>query len=337
VNTHDHHTLAPRPSAPRVDPLMPRTLSDEEFALFAAAGQRQQLQAGQVLFERGQAGQSMFVVDTGLLRLEFGDGLADRVIGPMEYCGELAVFIGQHARMASAVAEEPTSVYVIDQAGFERLLASEPGLLARFMRRSFAYLVASETQLILGLRRRNEDLMQTLDSLRQTRTELSIAQQLVRTDELTGLANRRGLYRYVQDLERQPIAESRLALLLIDIDEFKRVNDRNGHLAGDSALRAVAEEVRRAAGPMDLPARLGGDEFALVCRVADAGELANRAVQLVSGVRALRLPSVRELVRVSVGACFCPSGEDWSAWYSRADAQLYQAKGEGGDRWRLGG
>lgn len=322
----------------RVDPLLGRALSDEELRLFVGAARRQAVVAGEVLFRRGEAGQSMFVIESGQIRLEFGDGLADRVLGPHEYFGELAVFIGQHSRMASAVAETGSVVHVVDQAAFECLLGEQPGLLARFMRRSFAYLVASETQLILGLRRRNEDLMQTLDSLRQTRTELSIAQQLVRTDELTGLVNRRGLYRYIEELDREALAEQHLALLLIDLDDFKRINDRNGHLAGDSALRAVAEEVRRACGPMELPCRLGGDEFALLARVSDAGDLANRAIGLVAAVRSLRLPILRDPLRlsVSIGACFCPPGKDWSNWYSRADALLYQAKVEGGDGWRLG-
>ena len=61
-------------------------------------------------------------------------------------------------------------------------------MLAQFMRRSFSYLVASEQQLIAHLKRRNEDLMVTLDSLRQTQSQLSTAKRLVRTDELTGLS-----------------------------------------------------------------------------------------------------------------------------------------------------
>lgn len=314
----------------------PRALSEAEYAVFAAAGQRLSLTAGQTLFERGDPGRSMFVVETGSLRLAFGDGLADRVVGRAEFCGELAVFIGQHARMASAMAEEPTDLLVIDQDTFERLLAQAPTLVAGFMRRSFRYLVASETQLILGLRRRNEDLLQTLDSLRRTRTELSVAQQLVCTDELTGLANRRGLYRFLEELARQPLAELQPALLLIDIDRFKAINDRFGHLVGDSALRAVAEEVRRHAGPLELPCRLGGDEFALVARASDAGDLANRAIQLVSAVRALRLPATNEPLRlsVSIGGSFCPSEEAWAGWYSRADRLLYQAKSGGGNGWR---
>jgi diguanylate cyclase (GGDEF)-like protein len=234
------------------------------------------------------------------------------------------------------VVETEGVLFEVTQDAFMRLLEREPAVISRFMLRSFAYLVTGEQQLMQSLRRRNEDLMQTLDTLRQTRSELSVAQQLVRSDDLTGLANRRGLYRFLDESSRFPMSGKRLALLLIDIDRFKRLNDTSGHLAGDTALRAVADEVRRMAGPLELPCRLGGDEFALVLRVADEGDLANRALGLLSAIRALRLPSLREQhLTVSVGGVFCDDPGGWSSWYSQGDRALYDAKSRGGDRWRL--
>lgn len=318
------------------DARLPSVLTAEEFRVLASVGISRAVLPGEELFRRGDAAQSMYLIDSGEVRLSFEDGLADKLLGPGQYFGELAVFIGQHMRFAGAVADSPGVLYEITQAAYETLLQREPGIVARFMQRSFSYLVASEHQLVQGLRRRNEDLMQTLDTLRQTRSELSVAQQLVRSDDLTGLANRRGLYRYLDEIARKPIAGYKLSLLLIDIDHFKRINDRNGHLAGDAALRAVAEEVRRLSGPLDLPCRLGGDEFAVVLRVVDVGELANRALSLIGAVRGLRLPSLREhRVTLSVGGAFCADPGDWSGWYSQADHALYEAKHRGGDQWRL--
>ena len=318
------------------DSRLPTQLAPEEFRVLAAAGVSRAVLPGEELFRRGESAQSMFLIDTGEIRLSFDDGLADKLLGPGQYFGELAVFIGRHQRFAHAIAETPGVLYELTQAAFQDLLQREPQHVARFMQRSFAYLVAGEHQLVQHLRRRNEDLLQTLDTLRQTRTELTVAQQLVRTDDLTGLANRRGLYRYLDELGRQTIGDLKLALLLVDIDHFKQINDRSGHLAGDSALRAVAEEVRRLAGPLELPCRLGGDEFALVLRVSDDGELANRALGLMSAVRSLRLPSLREhRLSVSVGGAFCADPGGWSSWYSLADRALYEAKRQGGDHWRL--
>jgi diguanylate cyclase (GGDEF)-like protein len=315
---------------------LPSQLAPEAFRVLASAGVSRAVLPGEELFRRGEAAQSMFLIDTGEVRLSFDEGLADKLLGPGQYFGELAVFIGRHQRFARAVAETPGVLYEITQDAFQALLEREPAQVARFMQRSFAYLVAGEHQLVQSLRRRNEDLLQTLDTLRQTRSELTVAQQLVRSDDLTGLANRRGLYRYLDELGRQPLGGLRLALLLVDVDHFKGINDRSGHLAGDAALRAVAEEVRRMAGPLELPCRLGGDEFALVLRVADEGELANRALGLLAAVRSLRLPSLREhRLSVSIGGAFCGDPGGWAAWYSEADRALYAAKRQGGDAWRL--
>jgi len=328
--------LAAAASGSGADSQLPSQLSPEEFRVLAAAGVSRAVLPGEELFRRGESAQSMFLIDTGEVRLGFDDGLADKLLGPGQYFGELAVFIGRHQRFARAVAETPGVLYEITQGAFQALVEREPAHVARFMQRSFAYLVAGEHQLVQHLKRRNEDLMQTLDTLRQTRTELTVAQQLVRTDDLTGLANRRGLYRYLDELGRQNLNDLKLALLLVDIDHFKQINDRSGHLAGDAALRAAAEEVRRMAGPLELPCRLGGDEFALVLRVSDDGELANRALGLMSAVRSLRLPSLRDhRLSVSIGGAFCEDPGGWSHWYSQADRALYDAKRHGGDHWRL--
>jgi diguanylate cyclase (GGDEF)-like protein len=302
--------------------LLPSVPTPEERAVLSAAGNARAVLPGEQLFRRGDDAQCMYLIESGEVRLRFEDGLADKILSPGMYFGELSVFVGQHQRFATAVMETEGVLIEISSDAFSRLLDREPGVIARFMQRSFTYLVSGEQQLMQSLRRRNEDLMQTLDTLRQTRSELSVAQQLVRSDDLTGLSNRRGLYRFLDETSRYPLAGKRLALLLIDIDHFKRLNDTSGHLAGDSALRAVADEVRRIAGPLELPCRLGGDEFAIVLRVADEG--------------ALRLPSLREQsLTVSVGGVFCSDPGGWSSWYSQGDLALYEAKSRGGDRWRL--
>jgi diguanylate cyclase (GGDEF)-like protein len=313
-------------------PLLPRELSDRELALFITASERREVRPGEVIFRRGELGRSMFVVESGQIRLEFGDGVPDKLIGPREFFGELTLFIGNHTRVANAVATLPTVLHVTEQQSFELLLDTEPRLLAQFMRRSFSYLVASEQQLIASLKRRNEDLMVTLDSLRQTQTQLSTAQRLVQTDELTGLCNRRGLYMFLERLEEMRLPGTALGLLLIDIDRFKQINDRCGHLIGDQVLRAIGEEVQNAASPCDLPCRLGGDEFALLTQVTGAEELSARATQIVSAVRALRFPGCDGLnISVSVGAQLCTETTDWAVWYSDADCLLYEVKGQGGD------
>ena len=197
------------------DSRLPSALDPDEWQLLAGAGRAIAVLPGEQLFRRGDRAQSMFVIDAGEVRLNFEDGMADKVLGAGQYFGELSVFVGQHQRFAGAVVESEGVLYEITATAFQDLLKREPAVMARFMQRSFSYLINGEQQLLQSLRRRNEDLMQTLDTLRQTRSELSIAQQLVRSDDLTGLSNRRGLYRFLDESSRYPLVGKRTALLLI--------------------------------------------------------------------------------------------------------------------------
>ncbi|GAP64850.1 diguanylate cyclase [Mizugakiibacter sediminis] len=318
-------------------PNLPRQLSDAEFALLAAAGTRREVAPPETIIRKGEFGRTMFVIESGRILLEFGGELPDKLIGPREYFGELALFVGNHARVASASATEPCVLHVLDHDAFERVLRQSSALVAQFMRRSFAYLVASEQQLIANLRRRNEDLMLTLDSLRQTQDQLTLAQRQIRTDDLTGLCNRRGLYRHLERLNELRDPERQFGLLLVDLDDFKQINDHYGHLTGDGVLRAVAQELQAASAPVDLPCRLGGDEFALLVQVRDRRELAERAALISEAARQLRFPHApRSLkVTVSVGGSLCRDESAWSVWYSDADCALYHVKGSGGDGWHV--
>lgn len=313
---------------------LPRQLSEAEFGMFAQLGQRRVVCAGEIVFQRGEFGRSMFVIESGRVQLEFGDGRPDKLIGAREFFGELTLFIGNHARVAKATVVIDATLHLIEHEAFETLLHAHPVVMAGFMRRSFAYLVSSEQQLIANLKRRNEDLLVTLDSLRRTEAELGTVQRLVQTDELTGLCNRRGLYMFLETLERRRLPGTDMALLLIDVDNFKQINDTCGHLVGDQVLRAIAGTVQEAGAPCDLPCRLGGDEFALIAQVRTRDDIALRARQILNGVQALHLPGC-EQVRVSIGGAICDADNDWAHWYSHADVALYEVKAAGGDSWRL--
>ena len=318
-------------------PLLPRELSDEELAVFAAVSTRRDLVAGEIVFRHGEVGRCMYIIESGEIRLEFGEDLPDRLIGERTFFGELTLFIGNHARGATAVAARPGTVHVVDHAAFEQLMLHEPRHLAHFMRRSFSYLVASEQQLIANQKRRNEDLLATLNSLHLTQSELAATERLVQTDELTNLCNRRGLYRFLKRVQEGSEMDGALGLLLVDLDQFKRINDHCGHAIGDQVLRAAGQEVLSAAAASDLPCRLGGDEFALLTYVANIEELEMRAAQIASAIRSLRFPSPNQHLRISVsiGGGMCALDQPWANWYSEADAALYDIKARGGDGWLI--
>jgi len=154
------------------------------------------------------------------------------------------------------------------------------------------------------------------------------------TDPLTGLANRR---HFVQALATE-IARSRrygapLTVLLIDIDYFKRVNDRFGHAAGDSALATVANGLRSSCRQTDLPARYGGDEFALLLPETSAERGLHFAERLAAVLRTVPpYEAGAPSLTLSIGVAENARGEDADQLLKRADEALYQAKDAGRNR-----
>ncbi|WMJ71273.1 GGDEF domain-containing protein [Stenotrophomonas sp. 24(2023)] len=314
-------------------------LTDGEADLFVRFGQRRQLPAGHWLFLRGHRGERMYVVLDGQIELDFGEDLVVKTLGRNEFFGELGLLVGDHLRSAGARALVDTEVVELGQADFHRLVEADPGLVAYFLRRTIMRMVANEQALIAQLRRRNHDLETALDNLYITTHQLSHTRELVRTDDLTGLHNRRGLTLYLQESRRQPDGRPQ-GLLLIDCDHFKQVNDRYGHQAGDRVLQSMGNILRSMAGEDDLACRLGGDEFCLLLRRADHGIVQHAAEFLLSAVHGLleRGHGTPHVSLVSIGASLLHPDADWSEWYARADRALYQAKRAGGNcmRWTDG-
>jgi len=168
-------------------------------------------------------------------------------------------------------------------------------------------------------------------------------QQLVRmarTDALTDVANRRHAEEFLaQTWAHAQQRQTPMALVMIDIDHFKRFNDHHGHLSGDRCLQAVARALStcsRRAG--DLVARLGGEEFVLIMNDIDHASALNVAQRIQAGVQALGVPHGGApgvpVVTVSVGvASMRPMpGDDALSLMKRADDALYAAKAQGRNR-----
>jgi diguanylate cyclase (GGDEF)-like protein len=150
---------------------------------------------------------------------------------------------------------------------------------------------------------------------------------LAETDPLTQLLNQRALdqqLRHWLDSVPRP-----LSMLIVDVDEFKSVNDHFGHLAGDECLRQIARLLKTFSAD-GLAARYGGDEFVLIWPLGDRAA-SERAERLRSAVEALGIPQApsrkNRVATLSVGIASILDGEaDFSAAFGRADRALYAAK-----------
>ena len=175
-----------------------------------------------------------------------------------------------------------------------------------------------------------------------TRADNVRLEHLATTDPLTGLLNRRALAeRLTTEMERALRYDTSVALLLVDLDHFKRVNDTFGHLAGDGVLRVVSELLTEEARSTDLVGRYGGEEYLIVLPETDdvgARVLAERMRERVAGHAFRAWEDGRTLqVTASIGIATFPSEriESVDDLVARADRALYRAKADGRDRVRL--
>lgn len=156
-------------------------------------------------------------------------------------------------------------------------------------------------------------------------------------DSLTGLPNRAAFSKHIQKQTVAATTDSPIALLYIDVDHFKHINDSKGHAAGDALLCQVSNRLLLLAEEGDLVARLGGDEFALVLQLDEpgrAGRVAERLLQMLAS--AFDLDGAREHVTCSIGIALAPDhAGDADVLMRHADLALYAAKESGRSTYRF--
>ncbi|PZR18503.1 MAG: hypothetical protein DI536_01085 [Archangium gephyra] len=321
------------PAFPPDSPL--HAFSEVEVNAIFEAGRERTAAVDEVIVAEGEPGDSMFFLLEGRCEARIGTGKAVRTYEPGSYFGELSFINAGHRRSASIVATAPTRMQVIDQSSINALLDSHPRAIFTLLRRACAFLVDAERNLISDLRRRNTELQDTIKKLEFTRQRLNQEEETARTDQLTGLFNRRAFDSELPVfMARSKAIGSGLALLAMDLDHFKPVNDTLGHAVGDFVLRGVGKILAQGVRKTDLPCRIGGDEFVVL--LADLNESAAkmRAEVLRAAVNAMPHPGNDQGIRITttMGGTMYREGETLEQFMQRADEALYAAKRAGRNR-----
>jgi diguanylate cyclase (GGDEF)-like protein len=175
-----------------------------------------------------------------------------------------------------------------------------------------------------------EELMRRLE---EANAELT---RLATTDSLTGVANRRHfLVQVAAEVRRRARSGDPLAVLTLDVDRFKTVNDTYGHQAGDDVLRAFAAALRREARAVDTVGRVGGEEFMILMPETDAAAALVAAERIRRAVEAMAVATGGHVLNITVSigvGQFGPDGETAEAVFAVADRRLYAAKNGGRNR-----
>jgi diguanylate cyclase (GGDEF)-like protein len=152
------------------------------------------------------------------------------------------------------------------------------------------------------------------------------ATKLAELDSLTGLHNRRLFHELLaREVARSRRYGRRLSLIVLDLDDFKRINDRIGHLAGDAVLAEVATRLRSVVRATDIACRVGGDEFAVILPESTRGDADHLAARIERAVAAEPIAKSGTL-RISSGVTELSSDDTANDLFERADEDLYRAK-----------
>lgn len=302
-------------------------LSEEELGRIAAELRPRHLKRGETLFVQGDPGGALFVVEDGSVgvsvRLADGKNLEIADFHRGDFFGEMSIFESE-PRSATCTAKSRCRLLALREHDFHGLLATSPAAAARIMR-----------QMLLVTKRRLQNAGDFLSEMVQWGEE---ARRRAVTDPLTGLYNRRYLDEALeQQCSGTPGASRRFALVMLDLDHFREINETYSQDVGDRVIIAATGCFRRHLRPADIAARYGGDEFTII--LPDTG--AETAGELMERIRAEveRLDLLEEMrgtirrVTTSQGiACFPDHGSDQKTLREAADAALYAAKEAGRNR-----
>jgi diguanylate cyclase (GGDEF)-like protein len=282
-----------------------------------------------------QAAVGLPKVDAAVVELEPDGGDDERLLGSIgldeEDAGSVRIFTGPPDRREAQAIELSYFYAEEDAAGAVHAALGVP-LVGRSGRIGWLGVLARDPEIRFGdddLRRLEELAERAVPAIENSR-RFREARRLADLDSLTGLHNRRYFHETLaREVDRAQRYQRLLSLVIVDVDGFKEINDRIGHLAGDAVLAEIANRIRRVVRSADIPCRVGGDEFAVIVpetRVGQARQLVGRIQQAVSSQPIARAGRVH----VSAGVSDLQPNDSPTSLFERADESLYAAKHAGG-------
>lgn len=277
--------------------------------------------AGQTLIQANTKNEHFSIILTGTMRVYLEAEINDQFITlmPGDCVGELSIFDGS-STSALVVAETDSLLLSIKEETLWRLVKASHNFSRNLL-------------LMLAKRMRNDNDI-IINSLRHQH-EL---EKIANIDGLTGLYNRRWMNEFFKrQINRAKSDKKPLALMLADLDHFKKVNDQYGHVVGDEVLSSVASVLPHQFRPTDLLARFGGEEFAMLLPNTDleqATQIAERVREAIASTRVEFYPDIQPTL--SLGLVNLLPNDDMNSLLIRADHALYQAKKNGRNRVEIG-
>ena len=280
---------------------------------------RRDLEAGELLLSPGEKNEHVFVVLSGRLDVHVGS-----VNTPPLATMECGACVGE----MSIIEDRDPSAFVVG-AEDAHLLVIHQSILWGMVNASHEF--AKNLLVVLSERVRSHNRV-----IADSYGELRKFERHATTDALTGLGNRHSMDElFPREISRCTKDDSPIALIMIDVDNFKDFNDKFGHIAGDRALSAVAHILKTQFRPRDVLIRYGGDEFAVLLPGVDQEQalmIADRVRQSVSGSTADGSDSLIQIpVRISMGIAELETRGTLDTLIRAADAALYRAKRAGRD------
>ena len=279
---------------------------------------RHQLMPGDTLIEAGTRNTTLYLVISGQLRVYAGgrDLPANAMLGVGDCAGEMSFIDGERSS-ALVLAAEPTELLAIPHEDMWEMIDIVP-------------MLARNLLAILSGRVRNNNL--TLVTTQSCTLEFEQASSV---DSLTGLHNRHWIDEsFMRMIRRCRNDNAPACLMLADIDELHRINDRNGFLTGDNALKRIARRLAESLRPQDLIGRFGGDEFIVLLpqtKLAVAHGIAKRLCIVVAEAGIIVPPS-HDPMTISCGVVSIRAEDDLTSIFARAEQALQAAKANGRNR-----